>query len=58
MSHLEKEKSVLILDAFLNDKNNEVKTIANKLGVTEHSVHKVINKYLNGLNVNHEEVEK
>lgn len=54
MSHLQKEKEVLILDAYLNDADNGIKTIANKLDVSEYSVHKVVNKYISTLKSNNE----
>ena len=53
---LQNEKSAVVIDLYLTAENNTVPAIAAKTGITEHNVHKIINKYLNGLEVKHEEI--
>lgn len=53
---LENEKTAIIIDMFLNSKDNRVKIIAEETGLKESRVHSVINKYLANLKVEHEEI--
>ncbi|WP_435263022.1 hypothetical protein [Tenacibaculum sp. nBUS_03] len=53
---LENEKTAIIIDLFLTSHDNRVGVIAEKTGLSEHRVNRVINKYLQDIKVKHDEV--
>jgi DNA-binding MarR family transcriptional regulator len=46
------KKEAIVLDLFLNMKDNTVKNISKKSGLLETTVHKIINAYLDAKLVN------
>lgn len=52
MQELENKKEAIILNLFLTEKENSVKTISEKSGLLEQTVHRVINKYLKARVIN------
>ena len=46
-TEIENQKKILVIDYFLNNRNNSVKEIAAALQITEITVQKIVNKYLN-----------
>ena len=52
MQELENKKEAIILNLFLTEKENSVKSISEKSGLLEKTVHRVINKYLKARVIN------
>jgi F0F1-type ATP synthase alpha subunit len=49
-------KEAVVIDLFLNQKDNRVEAISIKTGLDEQTVKGVINKYLGDLKLKHEEI--
>ena len=53
---LDNEKDAVVIDLFLTTHDNRVSVIAEKTGVSPQKVNAIINKYLNNINVNCDEL--